>query len=371
MVWRIVLLVVLGLASMKLMNVGYAMISAPNDVQVVAGLVILLALLVGWYYLGRKMFFYFKQKFSEKGEDIVKKNNIRHLSIVIALSIFGAISSGCGRTVVGPGHVGIQVDYYGQDKGVESYPKVTGVVWYNPFTTSVLEYPTFVQTAVWTHNPDEGKPINEEITFTTSDQMQVAADISLAYHLLSDKVPAFYVKFRSDDLNAFTHGFLRNLAREKFDNVAGRYKIEQIMGDNAPFLKETREMLQKDLDSVGVQLDQFGFIGAPRPPKEVIAAINEKVRAVQDAIKTENQVRQTRAQAEKDVAQAEGQARATVAKAEGQAKANQVLASSITATLIEWRKLELQQQALAKWNGVLPIYTGGSGSLPMIQIPAK
>lgn len=93
------------------------------------------------------------------------------------------------------------------------------------------------------------------------------------------------------------------------------------------------------------------------------------MKAVQIAIRTENEVRQAKAQAEKDVAQAEGQARANIAKADGQAKANQVLANSITATLIEWRKLELQQQALSKWNGVLPVYTGNSGPFPMIQLP--
>jgi regulator of protease activity HflC (stomatin/prohibitin superfamily) len=352
---RVVTLIVSALITLPVLSIAYALLSAASDLRVALGCAMLIGIGVGWYSLLR---------------DVIRLSapQVRRWIGVMILFLTAVSVSACGRTIVEPGHVGIQVDYYGQDRGVESYPKVTGVVWYNPVTTKVLQYPTFVQTAVWTHNINEGNPFDESISFTTSDQMQVAADVSLAYHLTSDRVPAFYVKFRSDDLRTFTHGFLRNLAREKFDAAAGRYKIEQIMGDNAPFLKDARTMLQADLDPIGVQLDQFGLIGAPRPPQQVIEAINAKVQATQNAIRVENEVRQAKAQAEKNVAEAEGQARAAIARAEGDAKANQVLSSSITPTLVEWRKLEIQQHAIEKWNGNLPTYSGNT--VPFLSLPA-
>jgi regulator of protease activity HflC (stomatin/prohibitin superfamily) len=352
---RVLILIVSALSTLPILSIAYALLSAASDVRVAIGCALLIAIGVGWYALLRY---------------VLRLTPVQMRRWIGGLVLFLAITSAaaCGRTIVEPGHVGIQVDYYGQDRGVESYPKVTGVVWYNPITTKVLQYPTFVQTAVWTHNINEGNPIDESITFTTSDQMQVSADVSLAYHLTSERVPAFYVKFRSDDLRMFTHGFLRNLAREKFDNVAGKYKIEQIMGDNAPFLKDARTMLQQDLDPIGVQLDQFGLIGAPRPPQQVIEAINAKVQATQNAIRVENEVRQAKAQAEKNVADAEGLARAAIARAEGDAKANQLLSSSITPTLVEWRKLEVQQRAIDKWNGSLPTYSGNA--VPFLPLPS-
>jgi regulator of protease activity HflC (stomatin/prohibitin superfamily) len=346
--------VVAVLVSIPFSGLIFDLLNAPDNRKVAAGMFLGFLLLLGWGGIMANI------------TNVVRKN-ARKFVVIVALIAGGMSSSGCARTVVGPGHVGIKVNYYGQDKGVESFPRVTGVIWYNPISEDVLQYPTYVQNAVWTHSVDEGNPVNEEITFTNADQMQIAADISLAYQLQAEKVPAFYVKFRSEDLRTFTHGFLRNLAREKFDSIAGRYKIEQIMGNNAPFLKEVRDTLQHDLDPIGVRLEQFGFIGAPRPPLQVVDAINAKVKATQDAVRVENELRSIQAEARKAIAEAEGAASAAIAKAQGDAKANEILSSSINERLIEWRRLDIQQQSISKWNGALPTFSGGA--LPFVQIP--
>lgn len=281
--------------------------------------------------------------------------------IVIALA--AVLSSACTR--VGPGYVGIKVSLAGDSKGVDSAPATTGWVIYNPAFTSVYEYPTFVQTAVWTLNPNEGDSscdkCNEEITFTNADKMQVSADISLSYHLVAEKVPAFYVKFRSDDLKLFTHGFLRNLARDTFNEHAGKYSIGQIMGDNAAFIKDVRDSLQELLVPLGVQLDQFGLIGAPRPPQAVIEQINASVHATQLATQKQNELVQVEADNAKERIKTDTWARNTLVAAEAQATSNRKLADSITPNLLELKRLE-------KWNGVLPTVSGGS--TPFISLPA-
>src|SRR5258708_30428007 len=124
-----------------------------------------------------------------------------------------------------------------------------------------------MQTAKWTRDVHEGNPQNEEITFTNRDAMLISADISLGYSLKPELVPAFYEKFRIENLDNFTHNFLRNVARDHFNETAGKYSVEQIMGDNGPFLAEVRDKLQKQVAPYGVLIEQFGFIGPPRPPK--------------------------------------------------------------------------------------------------------
>lgn len=143
---------------------------------------------------------------------------------ICSFALLALALTGC-TTHVDPGHVGVKVTSCGNNPGVD--PKPLGVGYHDVgVCTSVIQYPTFMQSAVWTHNLNEGRPVDESISFTNADQMSISADISLAFTLDPDKVPAFYSKFRADTLDAFTHGFLHNLAREKFDEAAGKYKIE-------------------------------------------------------------------------------------------------------------------------------------------------
>jgi len=57
--------------------------------------------------------------------------------------------------------------------------------------------------------------------------MVINGDISLSYQLTAEKVPAFYVKFRSDDLKAFTYGFLHNVARDAFNEIGQRFPLKK------------------------------------------------------------------------------------------------------------------------------------------------
>src|SRR5580692_6190341 len=142
---------------------------------------------------------------------------MRKLLLALLGVTFSLLIVGCGTTIL-PGHVGIEVDQYGKNRGVQDYTTTTGRVWYNPWTTSIIEYPTYVQTVKWTANPHEGglndRPgsgtEDESITFTTKESMAVNADISLSFQLKQEQIPAFYVKFRSDDLANFTYGYLHN-----------------------------------------------------------------------------------------------------------------------------------------------------------------
>lgn len=272
------------------------------------------------------------------------------------LCLIAFMSVGCTR--IDPGHVGIKVNYYGSNRGVDDYPLVTGNVWYNPSSTSVFQFPTFVQTAVWTASVHEGKALNEEVSFNSKEGLVFTADISLSYFLKPDRVPHFYVKFRSDNIEHFTHGFMRNVARDAFNESAVKYNADEIYGDKKEaLLGEVRARINTQLQDVGVIIEQFGFIGAPRPPQNVIAAINAKITATQDAIRVENELRSAKAEAQKAVATAQGRAQAILVEAEAQAKANTLLSASLTPTLVT-------NKAVEKWDGKRPMVEGsGSGLL--------
>lgn len=176
---------------------------------------------------------------------------------------------------------------------------------------------------------------------------------------MPDKVPHFYVKFRSDDLNAFTHGFLRNVARDVFNETAGKYAVEDIYGPKKEeFLNAVRTRISLQVDTIGVKMEQLGFITAPRLPDNVMNALTAKLAATQQAIQAENELRKTQAEAQK-----------AIAKAEGEAKANELLTRSISPALIQWRQLEVSQKAIEKWDAHLPQVLTGSGSGFIFNIP--
>jgi hypothetical protein len=46
----------------------------------------------------------------------------------------------CAFERIDAGHVGIRVNQFGDDKGVDDVVVVTGTVFYNPFTASIFEF---------------------------------------------------------------------------------------------------------------------------------------------------------------------------------------------------------------------------------------
>jgi regulator of protease activity HflC (stomatin/prohibitin superfamily) len=293
----------------------------------------------------------------------------RLLLIPILIVLFFA---GCA-TRIGPGRVGIKVDLAGSQRGVEELPIRTGWVFYSFLSSTIVEYPTSVQTAKWTRDPTEGSVNNEEMSFNTKDGLTVYGDLSVSYHLDSAKVPAFYVKFRNDDINQFTHGFLRNVARDAINRTGSQYTVQEVMGEKKSELEQnSRAELQKQVGDIGVVIDQFGFIGSPRPPQSVIDSINAKVQAQQIAVQKQNELVQSQADAAKLVAAAEGQAKAQIAVANGEAESNRVRAASISQNIIEWQKLAVTDRWIAKWNGQVPqVQTGANGPGMLLDITPK
>jgi len=290
--------------------------------------------------------------------------------LLISVLLTIAVLTGCTR--IGPGHAGIVVNAAGSDKGVSQQTASTGWFFYNPLTETVIEYQTAQRLEKWTKSANEGKPGNTEVSFTNKDSMVIYADVAIAFSLDAAKVPAFYVKFLAkdeDDLDIkFTNGYLRNTVRNCLNEWAGKYDIKQIMGDNAEFLDKSKKCVQDDVAKWGVSIDQFGLIGAPRPPEQVINAINAKATAEQDAQRKQMELQQVEADVAKRVADAEGDAKSWVARANGEAESNRVKSASITENILKMKQLDNEHDLI--WRlapGMLPntLVTGGK-SVPTI-----
>src|ERR1700734_3277368 len=194
-------------------------------------------------------------------------------------------------TRIEPGHVGVQINLAGNQRGASEIPVRTGWVVYSPLSTQIIEFPTYVQTVKWTKDTNEGHPINEEMGFNSKEGMEIFVDVSLSYAIEPSKVPDFYVKYRVSDMDMFTHGILRDVVRNSLNEVASTYVVEDIYGEKkAEFLGKVESQIQEKVSNVGVGIQQFGFIGAPRVPAVIATAITAKAQAIQKAEQAKNEM---------------------------------------------------------------------------------
>ena len=242
-------------------------------------------------------------------------------------------------------------------------------MFYSPLRSQIIEFPTFVQTVKWTKDLNEGRATDESMSFNSKEGMEIYADVSLSYAIEPRRVPDFYVKYRVSDLDTFTHGILRDVVRNSLNEVASTYNVEQIYGEQkAEFLNKVQAQIQSKMDPVGVEIQQFGFIGAPRVPQVIAEAITNKAQAIQAAEQANNELAKTQAEAAKTVAAAEGEAKAAVTRAQGEAEANRIRQTSLTPQLLELRKIENQKELIDRWNGQLPTVQTGNGGL-LMELP--
>ena len=245
------------------------------------------------------------------------------MAVLVVLLIFVIFITRITR--IEAGHVGVEINLAGSQRGASEIPVRTGWVVYSPLRTQIIEFPTYVQTVKWTRDTNEGHPVNEEMGFNSKEGMQISVDVSLSYAIDPQKVPDFYVKYRVSDLEIFTHGILRDIVRNSLNEVASTFTVEDIYGERkADFLKRVETLIEQKVAPVGVSVQQFGFIGAPRVPDVIATAITAKAQAIQQAERARNELATTQAEAAKKIAEAEGEAKSLVMRAQGEADANRI-----------------------------------------------
>ncbi len=251
--------------------------------------------------------------------------------------------------MITPGYVGVVVNYFGDDKGVDHRVLTTGMHWVAPWKT-VYEFPVFEQNINWEGDHGFG--------FQTKEGMAVHGDVGITFHLIPDYVPAIFQRYRRG-MDEISHLFVRNYIRDAINTAASKMAIEDLYGSGKEeFFRNVQSSASRELDSLGICINRIYLIGRFGFPQGVITALNAKIEATQRAQQRENELREAEAEAKKQIAKAEGHAKCSLLQAEAEAKANMVLSQSITPELIQW-------QYMQKWDGVMPKVMGTNASVLM------
>ncbi len=266
----------------------------------------------------------------------------RVAAIVLSLGLIAILFASCTR--IDAGHVGIKVNLYGTGKGVQDVTEVTGWVFFNPITTAIYEFPTFIQ-----HKEYSGE---NSFVVNSRDGSEFKVSPIINYNVKSEEVPEIFVKYRRN-LSEIEDGFLKTAVYDAFRMVANSYTADSLISSREMFEIKIKKVLTEQMDKDGFVIQQF--TSNLSYPETFKASIEAKNAAVQKALQADNEVKTAEAQAKIKVAQTQGQADALKIQADADAYANKVRQASLTPLLV-------QQQFIDKWDGKLPVY----GNVPQL-----
>ena len=246
------------------------------------------------------------------------------------LSLFMAFSLTSCMEKVDAGCEGIKVNLYGDGKGVDDASLVTGVIWYNPWTTKVYEYPTYVQTIDY-------KPF----TVNAKDGSEFTVDPTISLKIVDGKSPLVFKKYRKE-LHEVIEGTLYNYVKDAFRIQLNKFTTDDIVSKRDSIESAIEKYLSQALAKENFQLEQL--TSGLKYPQTIVESVNAKNKAIQQAMQVQNEVEVAKAEAEK-----------LLVKARAEKEANELRTQALTPQVLE-------QMWIEKWDGKLPVY----GQVPTI-----
>jgi len=249
--------------------------------------------------------------------------------IVVAIIVLSV--AGCGIKVVNTGQRGIETRF---GKIVsESLPE--GLYFFNPITSDIVEIDTRVQR------------FDGETDTYTRDVQQAAVKYTLNYRLQQNAAHLMYRDVGRD----WEQKLIPQVVLGTLKEVVGKWDAVDLISNRDKAAATAYDAIAKNLGDRNVEISRFEITDISYTT-EFETSVEQKVIAQQKAIEEQNRTKQI-----------EEQARQKVLSAEAEAKSMQIRAEALeqNAKLVEW-------EAVQKWNGILPQYMLGSGTMPFINL---
>ena len=164
----------------------------------------------------------------------------KHILMVIAIVMFVMILCSCCERI-NTGYEVVLVNLYGSDNPNEDVRLVTGMVWYKPWTQTIYEYPTYIQTIDY---PAFG--------VNSKDGLEFTVDPTISMSVIEGKSISIFRKYRKD-LTDITGGPMFNVVRDVF-----RTQLNSLTAKEIVFMRDSLERVLKG--NMVVALKREGFL---------------------------------------------------------------------------------------------------------------
>ncbi len=258
------------------------------------------------------------------------------LLVLLALALSQAV------TIVQPGTVGV-VTRFGSIQDMVLQPGLHPKV---PVMTQIIPIDTRV------------KKVVDEATASSKDLQIVTSKVALNYRIDPAKASTIY----SDLGPQFGDTIVAPAIQESIKAVTSQYTAEELITQRAAVKDAVQEDIRNRLDKFNLLTTEFSILDF-NFSAEFNRAIEQKQVAQQAALRAENDLARIKMEAQQVEATALGAAQGELARARAEAEAQQMLRDTLTPEILQLRAIE-------KWNGILPVYTGGDAPLPFLAVPA-
>lgn len=184
------------------------------------------------------------------------------------------------------------------------------------------------------------------------DLQQVSVSAALNWRLDPALVAQTFQNIGGE--HAVARRVIEPAAQEATKAIAAQYTAEELVTKRTEVSGKIRDALESRLKRHGVIVDS-------------LAAVNYDFSAVFDkAIEAKVEAEQKKLTAERDLERIKVEAEQALAKARGEAESLKAKRLEITPDLLRLKQLENEAEAIKKWDGKLPQYTGAG--TPFVQL---
>ena len=292
-----------------------------------------------------------------EGGGLISRSSIRIVVPVIIGFIILVVVLAASVKIVEAGHRGVLLKFGAVYTSASLNEGIHFVV---PFRDNIV--PLEVRT----------QKIEENAASASGDLQDVSTQVALNYHVDPNTAPTLFQQLGFD----YASRVVSPAIQESVKQVTARYNAENLITNRETVKAEIETQIEQRLGPYGIDVETIS-ITEFQFSEQFRRAVEAKVEAEQRALQATNDLRRIEIEAQQaearaigeqqsNIARAEGVRQAAVLQAQGEAEAIQIVEAQLRENprYLEWLKTQ-------RWDGVLPLVTGGAGATPFIEIPAS
>jgi regulator of protease activity HflC (stomatin/prohibitin superfamily) len=283
---------------------------------------------------------------------------VRGAAAVLATALLGAFTSACSYATVGSGEVGVVWTPDGKPRALPE----------GQWGINAGDVATLYSARSLEHG--------ESLEVLAANGLRITLDTSIRYHIIVPEAVALDHELGSHYYDVLIGPTLRSQARR----VVGRYQPEEIYSTQREAIeRQVREGVDAAIKGRHVVLEGV-LIRNVTLPDSIQAAINDKLRAEQSALKMKYVIAEAEAQGTKELMEAKARAerekiaalsQADVKRIEGQATDDYVrlVQQHMGDKMLQWEKIEAMKALSASPN--TKVLMLGDGAKPVTTVEVK